>query len=130
MLALTEVRARVATALAPPSPNEPTVLVDVVDAVEPPALMLVWADPWLTFDTSCMWLGALDVLCVASRVEPGAGIEKLEELVSYTVTHLQADDYPWPTATFQAPRVFNIGGIPLLGARVGYRVPVTIEGGS
>ena len=128
-LRLTEVRAQAATALAQASADDPVVHVDLVDAVDPPALMLVWADPWVTFETPCLWWANLVVLCLASRVEPGPGVEKLEQLVTYTVERLQADDYPWPVASSQAPRIFTIANIPLLGARVGYRVPIAIEEG-
>ena len=48
-------------------------------------------------------------------------------LVAYTIARLRADAYPWPQATSQAPRIFEIAGVPYLGARVVYRVPVAIE---
>jgi hypothetical protein len=127
-LLLGSVRAQAALALAPSLDSDPPVHADLVDAIDPPALMLIWADPWLephTFGTG-LWFANLEVLCIASRVEPGPGVEKLEELVGYTVGRLQDDDYPWPAANVQAPRVFTINNLPLLGARVAYRVPVTI----
>ena len=127
-LLLGEVRARAATALAPLTDDDPTVLVNLVDAVQPPALMLEWDDPWLEAETfgRALWFGNLVVLCLAARVQPGPGVEKLEQLAAYTIGRLQADTYPWPVASLQAPRVFTIGNVPLLGARVGYRVPVTV----
>lgn len=127
-LVLGDVRSQAAAALAPASDDDPTVLVDVVDSVEPPALMLLWVDPWLEPQTSGVgfWYGRLDVLCIAARLEPGPGVAMLEALVSYTISRLRADNYPWPVATLQAPRVFTIAGVPLLGARVSYRLPVTI----
>jgi hypothetical protein len=125
---LADVRARAAAALAPASSDDPEVIVDVVDALSPPALLLLWSDPWLTPRTigSCYFDAQFEVLAVASRVEPGPGLAKLEELVSYTIDRLQADDYSWPPLTLYAPRRFEIGNITYLGARLVFRVPVTV----
>jgi hypothetical protein len=132
-LPLTEVRARAAAALAPASEADPVVLEDLVDSVQPPALMLIWNDPWLMLRTVAGGQGifeaSLTVLCLAGRVEPGPGIETLEQLVSHTLGRLQADAYSWPLQASQAPRVFEIGNIPLLGARLTFRVPVSMNGG-
>ena len=130
-LPLTEVRARAALALDPAEPGAPEVLVNVVDAVTPPVIMLTWEDPWLTPRTVGMgdgfWDAQLGVLCLAARLEPGAGVETLEDLVAYAIGRLAADSYPWPVASSQAPRIFEIGGVPLLGARLVYRVPVAAQ---
>ena len=128
LLRVAEVRARAAAALEPEAETDPPVLVNIVDAVEPPALMLEWVDPWLEPQTAGTgyWLARLDVVCLAQRHEPGPGVESLEALITHTITRLRADSYPWPAATLQAPRVFTIAGVPLLGARVSYRLPVTI----
>jgi hypothetical protein len=133
-LDLTEIRATAAAALEPDSPNDPTVHVEVVDSLEPPALMLLWEDPWLVPGGSagpvmgpCVWTARLLVLCVAGRLEPGPGVETLERLVSHVVTRLRDDPaYTWPPATALAPRIFDIGGVPYLGARVTYTVPASI----
>lgn len=133
LLPLTEVRPRVAAALAPATDYDPEVHVDVVDSLTPPALVLVWDDPWLTVQTMggrmAQYEAQLTVLAVASRIEPGPGISVLEKLAVYTISRLMADDYPWPQASSQAPRLFEIGGLPYLGARITYRVPVSVEGG-
>jgi hypothetical protein len=132
VLLLTEVRSRAAAALAPASDTDPQVFVDVVDSVTPPALLLVWDDPWLVPATVAGMNGfynaQLVVLCVAARLEPGPGVEALEQLVDYTISRLHADVNRWPQASSQAPRVFEIGGVPYLGARVIYRVPVSTGG--
>ena len=132
-LRLTEVRERAAAALAPSVPEDPEVLVDVVDSLTPPALLLLWADPWLDKKTAGgmnggtgLWDAWLEILCIAGRIEPGPGMTKLEELVAFTITRLQEDAYTWPPETFYSPRRFDIGGINYLGARIVLRVPVTI----
>jgi len=130
LLPLDGVRAAAAAALAPADGEWPdlNVLVDVVDAVHPPALMLVWNDPWLEPQAMgrCLFYARLEVLAIASRVEPGPGVQMLERLTGYALAHLAADSYTWPAATVQAPRVFTINGVRLLGAQLFYRVPVTI----
>jgi hypothetical protein len=129
-LALTEVREQAARALAPATPNDPAVLDNLADSLEPPVLMLMWGDPWLTPTTFCAWDAQLEILCVAGRLEPGAGVETLERLVAYAIGRMKADGYSWPVATSQAPRVFEIGGVPYLGARLIYRVQVSTNGGA
>jgi hypothetical protein len=133
-LPLTGVRAAAAAALAPAGENDPAVLADLVDAVEPPALMLEWNDPWVTMRTVAGGLGLfeaqLNVLCFAGRLEPGPGVLVLESLIDFTLGRLQADAYSWPLTASQAPRRFDIAGIPLLGARLSFRVPIELNGGS
>lgn len=132
LVPLADVRPRAAAALAPVDDGDPAVLVDVVDSLDPPALMLAWDEPWLTAGVGvasmgpCLWTARLAVLCVGSRVEPGPGVAKLEELVGYTVGRLKADNYSWPFAGCTAPRVFEIAGVRYLAARLTYAVPVSI----
>ena len=129
---LSDIRDQAAAALEPQGPDDPDVLVDVVDSLYPPVLMLLWDDPWLAPGSGapsmgpCLWTARLQVLCVAGRLEPGPGIRTLEELVAYTVARLKADPYPWPLETVTAPRVFEIASIAYLGARVSYAVPITV----
>ena len=126
LLTMSEVRAWAAAALAPTLPTDPYVFANIVDAIEPPALILGWDDPWLEYKTSCLFDAQFAVICIAGRVEPDPGVEMLETLVTYTITRLKADSYPWPMASSQAPRKFDFANITYLGARVTYRVPVTV----
>lgn len=124
---LLDARAKLAAVLAPVADDDPEVLVDLVDALEPPCLMLGWGEPWLTPDTACVRTGRLVISCVAGRLVPGAGIETLETLVDTTLRRLGADRGPWPLDGVSGPRVFTIAGINYLAARVTVRVP--IQGG-
>jgi hypothetical protein len=124
---LLDARAKLAAALAPIEDTDPTVLVDLVDALEPPALMLGWGEPWLQPQTSCLRTGRLVITAVAGRLVPGAGIETLEQLVDYTLGTLAADDGPWPLDSVSGPRVFTLSNINYLAARIVLRVP--IQGG-
>jgi hypothetical protein len=122
---LLDARAKLAAALAPIEDSDPTVLVDLVDALEPPALMLGWGEPWLLPQTACLRTGRLVVTAVAGRLVPGAGIESLEQLVEYTLDTLRADAGQWALDTVSGPRVFTLSNINYLAARITLRVPIT-----
>ena len=130
---LAELRPAAAAVLAPDTPDDPNVHLDVVDSLDPPALMLTWDEPWLAVGASdratmgpCLWTARLAVMAVAARLEPGPGVTKLEELVAYVVARFHRDVYPWPFAGCTAPRVVDIAGVRYMGARLTYAVPVTI----
>lgn len=131
-LTLTQIRQAAATALAPAVDTDPVVLADMVDSLTPPALLLEWADPWITSQTVAGGIGmlqaTLNVICFANRVEPAPGYQTLEQLVAYVLTRFQADTNPWPLSASQAPRIFLINGVPLLGARQSFTVPVSMNG--
>jgi hypothetical protein len=130
-LALEEVRARLEAVLAPAQDSDPDVHIDYPDSVYPPALVVVWDDPWLEQPRvmgPCMTIANVVVLCVGSRIEAGAGIDQVEQLVVYTINRLRADAYPWPVASAQSPREWIISNVHYLGARLGYRVPVSLNG--
>ena len=132
LVGVAELRDLAATALAPVEDDDPVVLADVVDSLTPPAVMLIWGDPWLAPGAGAksmgpvIWTARLMVLAVAGRLEPGPGIRTLEQLVAYTVDRLKADTYVWPLDGVSGPRVFDIGNMSYLGARVTYLVPVTV----
>ncbi|MBO0743670.1 MAG: hypothetical protein J2P43_01530 [Candidatus Dormibacteraeota bacterium] len=132
-VALADLRPLAAAALEPQTDADPPVLVDVVDSLTPPVLMLLWGDPWLEPAVanrpvmgSCLFTANLQVLCVGGRLEPGPGIDTIEQLVSYVLGRLDADIYPWPLRLVTALRQQEIGGITYLAARVNYAVPVTV----
>jgi hypothetical protein len=124
---LLDARAKLAAALDPIDDEDPVVLVDLVDSIEPPALMLGWGEPWLTPDTVCLRTGRLVVTCVAGRLVPGAGVETLEQLVEYVLGRLTSDGGAWPLDSVSGPRVFTIANVNYLAARITLRVP--IQGG-
>ena len=124
---LLDARSKLAAALEPLEAGDPDVLVDLVDSIHPPALMLGWGEPWLEPDTACLRTGRLVTTCVASRLVPGAGIAELEELIAYTLERLSADPgrNPWPLESVTGPRAFTIGNVNYLAARITLRVPIT-----
>lgn len=125
MTALVDYRAKLAAVLAPVVDDDPTVLVDLVDALDPPALMIGWAEPWLTPDTGCWYTGRLVITAVAGRLVPGAGVETLEQLVTSTLARLEASGEPWPLDNVGGPRVFSVANINYLAARLTFRVRLT-----
>jgi hypothetical protein len=119
-----DAREKLAAVLAPVADDDPDVLTSLVDAVEPPALMLGWGEPWLEPDTACLTKGRLVVTCVASRLMPGEGVAQLEALVDHTLGRLRADTAPWPLDSVSGPRVFTIAKTNYLAARVTVRVTI------
>lgn len=128
LLTLTDLRELAATVLAPEGPDDPPILSAPVDAIDPPALVVGWAEPWLTFNSQCFWYARLAVGCYAGRLEPDSGVETLEGLVNHVVTRMRDDGYTWPFEVGHAPRLVEYGGIPLLGAQVVFNAPVTVGG--
>ena len=119
-----DARTKLAAALAPVTDTDPVVLANLVDTIEPPALMLGWGDPWLEPDTACFTWGRLIVTAVAARFLPGDGVAKLEELVSYTLGRLAVDTSSWPLYNVSAPRVFTMAKTNYLAARITLRPTV------
>ena len=134
MLPLSGVRAAAAAALASQQDGDPFVHVSFVDALDPPALLLMWDTPWIeprSFSSGQTmgrgyWEARLIVLCVAGRLEPGPGVDKLEDLVAYVIGRMQADPGQWPLPTSTPPRPWRIGNVDYLGATLNYSVPVSI----
>jgi len=133
LLHLTAVRDAAAAALAPVADTDPMVFVDAVDSLTPPALLLDWADPWLEPAHSigairaCQWTARLQIICIAGRLEPGAGVDLLEQLVSLTVARLEADPYTWTLDSVSAPLQRDLAGISYLAANVVYAVPTSLR---
>jgi hypothetical protein len=125
-LALQDVRARMAAALAPVADGDPPVW-QPSDSLDPPALMLLYDDPWLTpLTMGCLYECRLEVRCVASRLEPEPGFDMLDALAVYALTRIDQDAYPWTLVTASAARVFRLADIPLLFSSLVYRVRVSL----
>lgn len=127
LLTLTELRERAAEVLAPVDPGDPPVHF-TIDAVSPPALLVGWDDPWLTFETPCLWQARLGVSLYASRLEPDAGSLTLETLLSYVIDRFRGDSFPWPHEATRRPVMVEYGGLPMLTARVIFNPFVTVGG--
>jgi hypothetical protein len=131
-LELADIRDAAGVVLAPETDTDPPVLVDVVDSLTPPALMLIWDDPWIEPGVvgaptmgPCLLNARLVVMCIAARLEPGAGVRTLEQLVAYAIERMKADTYTWRLNAVGAPRIYPIGNVDYLGARITYLVPTS-----
>lgn len=124
MTALADWRPKLAAVLAPIADDDPVVLENLVDALEPPALMIGWGEPWLQPDTACFSTGRLVITAVAARLVPGEGIADLEQLVTYALAKLRADTGAWPLDNVSGPRAFTIAKTTYLAARITVRVTV------
>lgn len=121
---LAALRTSVATALAPTASDDWNTQAQPVDAVEPPAYLLVWSDPWLVPATHCHQIARLDVVVVAARVDVEGGHAILEQLVEHAYAALGAFGMP-PVNTARAGP-FDVGGVAYLATRLTLSVPVAL----
>lgn len=121
---IVDARTKLAAALAPVAAEDPDVLVSLVDAIEPPALMLGWGDPWLEPATACLYDGHLVITAVASRMAPGDGVARLEQLIAYVHDRLRADVESWTLEAVSGPRVFDIARTKYLAVRITVRTSI------
>jgi hypothetical protein len=132
LIPLAGLRPAAAVLLAPEADTDPYVLTDVVDSLTPPALMLGWDDPWLEAGAGratmgpCLYTARMQITCVAGRLEPGAGIDVLEQLVSLVLDRMRSDGYRWPLDRVSAPLQRDLSGVTYLVADVIYAVPTAL----
>jgi len=134
LIPLAGLRPAAAVLLAPEADTDPYVLTDVVDSLTPPALMLGWDDPWLQAGIAngiatmgpCLYTARLQVTCVAGRLEPGAGVDVLEGLVSFVLARMREDPNPWPLDRVSAPLQRDLSAVTYLVADVIYAVPTAL----
>jgi len=123
MGALADLRGKAADALTPGDGDDWDVHPLPVDAIVPPAFMLIWSDPWLTPATHCQWSARLDVICVSNRVDVEPGVEILETLVETAIARLAGAGLPAITAG--RPANFEVGGLLYLASRLTLSQPVS-----
>jgi hypothetical protein len=124
----TRVAATLQAALDAAGNDEITVIADVVDAVVPPAYLLVWpqSDDWLIPMTNCADTTRLDIICVGGRFEPSGGVEQIETLVALALPALRLHHLPVPRVA--GPGRFDIGGVAYLAAQLTLSVPLAVGG--
>jgi hypothetical protein len=119
--ALTAARSTIADLLAgAPWP----VQYDVPDAVHPPTLFVVEQIEHLTPGSFCAWNGAYDIVAVAGRLVPGAGMDLLDEMVDYVLSTMAAAKLR--TGTIAGAVRLEIAGVQYLAKRVPVNIPITV----
>jgi hypothetical protein len=88
-----------------------------VDALDPPAYLLEWSDPWVpSRSTVCRYDTAIEIRCVGARIDPSPGLEVLELMVEEALLALDGGRFPFRSVL--APRPFTIGGVQYLAATI------------
>jgi hypothetical protein len=123
-MVLAALRSTVAAALAPSAADDWNTQPGPVDAIEPPAYLLMWSDPWLVPATHCTQTARLEVIVVAARVDVDGGHGILEDLVEHAYGALTTIRMPPVTTARPAP--FDVGGVAYLATRLTLSVPVTL----
>jgi hypothetical protein len=111
-----QARTDLAAIVAAIFPPEWGVIDHLPDAVYPPCALIGWADPWMRPSTHCVWQGAMEIMCVAQRLEPGGKLETLEEMVGLIIPALKRTDYTVVDTT--SPYPMQIGGVDYLAASI------------
>lgn len=96
------------------------------DAFDPPALVVVGANPFGEARSVCADMAQYEVLVLAARLTPEATYPALIGMID-TVRNELADARLRP-ASYTAPGPVEVASITYLGARLLIRRPVDIEG--
>lgn len=88
----------------------------IPDSISPPAIYVSWANPWLTATTWCEYTTAIQLICVAARIEPGGQYTTLENLVSETIGIMRENRIAIRDVT--SPYPIAMGGVSYLAASV------------
>lgn len=127
MSALGDLRARVASVLAPLD-EDWQVNAGPVDAIVPPAFIIVFADPLLTPVAACSFTARLAVICAAARIEPTPGYEQLEAMLDAALPALTGAGLPIVQVGAAFP--YEHGGLSYQAARITLAQPLQLPGGT
>lgn len=97
-------------------PDDVSVIDSLPDSIAPPAVLVAWSDPWLTYQTLCGWTCQLEMMIVAQRIEPGGQYEVIESMVSEIVVALRSDHRTIRDVT--SPYPLQLGGVDYLSASI------------
>lgn len=132
LVTLEGLRDAVAGVLEPVDAGDPEVLVDVADAVYPPVLMILPAQPYVTPAIAggtrvmgpCTFTAHVRVRCVASRVDPAPGFRELDRLVAHVLRRMR-EQTAWTLGSAGGALAVEMARITYLVADITYDVPVT-----
>lgn len=116
VLRLTAYREEIYTLLRDALPADIGVFDIIPDSIAPPAVYIAWGNPWLLPTTFCQYASAVQLICVAARIEPGGQFAILETLIGDVVTVLHENKIAIRDAT--SPFPIALGGLNYLAATV------------
>ena len=128
-MALSDVRVKLAAALAPVSDDEPPV-VDFPDAIPGPCYQLAYGFPWLIpfGNAGCNWRCNTVVNVIAGRLEPPTNLSTLEDMTATALSRLRVDAQMWPVDQVGVPENATYAGVTYLAARITLLPVVSIGG--
>jgi hypothetical protein len=116
VLGLTKYREEIYTLMRDGLADDVGVFDIIPDSISPPAVYIAWGNPWLLPTTFCQYSSAVQLICVAARIEPGGQFTVLEDLVGDVVTVLHSNHIAVRDATSPFPIV--LGGVNYLAATI------------
>ena len=122
---LADLRERVAGVLVPLNADW-IVHAGPVDAISPPAFVVVWPDPWLATTTACFYRARVQIICAAARLDPAPGYEQLEAMLAAALPALAGGG--WPLEQVGGALPFECGGLHYQAARITVTENVTLVG--
>jgi len=127
LVALVDARAKATAVLSAAFDAKPELGATVVgplDAIDPPAVRVGWAEPWLEpFGRGPLVYARLEAFCIGDRIEAEEGYATVEGLVAVVLQTFASDAYPWPIAFVGAPRSYDVGGKSYIAAQIVARLP-------
>ena len=87
------------------------------DSIAPPVVLVAWSDPWLKPDTFLQYQAAMELLCVAQRLEPGGQLDTLESLVSAIVPAVRQSQW-FQVVDVTSPYPLLLAGVDYLAASI------------
>lgn len=131
LVALVDARAKAEALLASAfdaSPELGATVLGPLDALDPPAVRVGWAEPWLEpAGQAALFFARLEVFCIGDRIEAEAGFATVEGLVAVVCRTFAKDAYPWPIVFVSAPRAYEIGGKSYLASQIVARLPAGVD---
>jgi hypothetical protein len=99
-----------------------------LDAVAGPCLIVGWGEPWLEPGNAATAIAHPSITAVAGRVDAGAGLELLEELVHYALG--VAWTIPMGADRVESPALTTFANVEYLTARIILTTPLLLRSGN
>lgn len=116
-MSLAQIRKDAASIAEGALPDDVSVVDHLPDSITPPCVLVAWSDPWLKPSTICAYDVAMELLCIAQRIEPGGKLETLEGIVEALVPAFR-NSHVFGVVDATSPYPLNIAGVDYLAATV------------